>query len=140
MLLQKWTLHVKFLNFFSTNLATAQKWCCLGVSHHTMSAFLPNKRLTMDFTYEKVEAVDVFAIPALHHDHSLGLPSAASSGVSTTTCEMHRNISQGKPCFIMKRPSYTLEGACWVNPVRKDAAQKLEVVSSLACPACDHFF
>ena len=30
------------LNFFSTNLATAQKWCCLGVSHHRRVPNWPN--------------------------------------------------------------------------------------------------
>jgi hypothetical protein len=93
-----------------------------------------------DFAYDKVEAVDAFAVPALHRDHSLGLPSVASSAASTTTREMRRNISRAEPCFITKRPSYALEGAHWVNPVRKDTARKLQVVTGRACPACDLSF
>lgn len=89
----------------------------------------PNQRLSTTFAYSKVAAVDDFDVAELVRDHSAGAASQTSSNASTTARETRRNISRAEPCFITKRPSYTLERAHWVNAVRNDPSRKKLIVS-----------
>ncbi|KDR72486.1 hypothetical protein GALMADRAFT_142810 [Galerina marginata CBS 339.88] len=82
------------------------------------------ERLSTTFAYNKVVAIDAFNVTELVRNHSAGARSQASSNASTTARETRRKISRAEPCFITKRPSYTLKRAHWVNAVRKDPARK----------------
>ena len=94
-------------------------------------ALIYGDKLSTSFAYSKMEAVADFGVDALVRNHSPGLASQASSNASTTHRQTRRNIDRSEPCFITKRPSYTLERAHWVNAVRKDRGLKANVVCSL---------
>ena len=85
------------------------------------------RQISTNFAYNKVGAVLDFGVGALERDHSA--PAASSNG-STTSRQTRQIIDRAEPCFITKRPSYTLESAHWVNAVRKDANDKAAIVCS----------
>ena len=91
----------------------------------TMSTLLPSGRLTTTFAYSTVDAVPSFNVPEIPRDHSLVASSRASSYASGTRRLV---LEREEPCFITKRPSFSLEIAHWVNAVREDPARKALVV------------
>lgn len=88
-------------------------------------ATIRNGRISTTINYNKIKAIPDLGLPALVRPHSGGVPS-----VSSVTSES-RKISPAEPCFITKQHAYGLEMAHFVNPVRRGAVLKGDVVGRL---------
>ncbi|KAJ2918762.1 hypothetical protein MD484_g1668, partial [Candolleomyces efflorescens] len=92
-----------------------------------------NARISTSFTYNSVKEIQSLNLPALHRTHSAGAASVASTTPSASPSERagRQAIPRDEPCFITKRPGYSLAKAYLVNPVRKDRKLKNAVESFL---------
>ena len=80
--------------------------------------------------YNRVKAIPELGLLDLHREHSAGATSIASINPSVTKSEKLgiSGIPLHEPCFVTKRPGYSLEKVHLVNAARKDKAMKKAVV------------